>query len=1123
MGQPLTLQKIALLLSCLWLSALAVNGQNPASTSLNPTLSTVLPPSPNVSALGKFGSIPVGQSTGIPQVGVPIYQYANKNSGLSLNVALSYHAGGVRVDEVASNVGLGWALSAGGAVSRVLRGLPDEWSVGFWHSPYFTATDGNDQAKDRPFLRATNGLVDLEADIFSYTFNGRSGKFTYGRNGQLLLLDDNKLRIENTVAAAPASAGGREFIASFTILDEQGTRYVFDATELTKPSTFPVSSYYSSWQLTSIQSATGRDQITFEYQGVSILPYTTSQSQTITGEIYPNSAAGNPSETSSTSSQTMTLDAKVLKKITLPNGVTVQFAYEATQRQDLPGDYLLHQITLRDAKDQLTRGFLLEQDYSLTQRATLLRVTPFSGLSAAVREPPYQFFYNAGLPARLSNRQDHWGYPIGYPLDVSDNRTLIPREIFGKNIGGRFELPGINRDTDPRTCMAGTLKRMQYPTGGYTDFDLEPNQAVDGWLSQNVPVLEPSSPTTRVENTYLSMYNNAPAYQDSYFTFNGTQTDYTEYTLSISPTSGPASTSSGVLRVEVFPTTGNTQEYVATLDFTYPFATASDGTRTFIIPSGAAPGAQYRMRFYYNAMGVQSLNTTQAQLRWTEDTHQPQVHTYSHVQPYVGGLRVKRILDYDGISADPVSVRQYTYEKEDGTSSGVLTSYPSYTHTVYYTSSLHFGTNNQDITRGYVPYDPLIYIRESSSAHDVVYTNGSPVTYSRVVETQLSATGPNGKTERLFSIASPRSRDNFPYVPQQSYDWEAGLLQQENTYDAKGTLLKKVQNTYAVKFLPDYNSAAEIQNYTSYTTAPVAFWRPEEYHGADEAMVVASFSPYWFLSNNYLPRGGRSDLTSSVTTTYDPAGLTAQREAVGYDYDPVYYYLKRKRYTDSQQRPITEEYAYAADKVGAGITSPYSAMVSRNILNPVLETSRTVNGTQLQATSTNYQAGLATNSDAILPGTVQSQFRTQAPETRLRYERYDDVGNPLSQGKEQDVRTCYVWGYNKQYPVAEIKNIDYATLEAVLGGAQAVADFGNIVYPEDNAVQSFLAVLRTDARLARAQVTTITYAPLTGPTSTTDPSGRRITYEYDGFGRLVRTRDEQGRILSQQQYHYAGQ
>jgi YD repeat-containing protein len=55
-----------------------------------------------------------------------------------------------------------------------------------------------------------------------------------------------------------------------------------------------------------------------------------------------------------------------------------------------------------------------------------------------------------------------------------------------------------------------------------------------------------------------------------------------------------------------------------------------------------------------------------------------------------------------------------------------------------------------------------------------------------------------------------------------------------------------------------------------------------------------------------------------------------------------------------------------------------------------------------------------------------------------------------------------------------------------------------------------------------AQLTSYTYDPLAGPTSQTGPDGRTVFYEYDGLGRLVRTRDEQGRILSQQQYHYAG-
>lgn len=56
---------------------------------------------------------------------------------------------------------------------------------------------------------------------------------------------------------------------------------------------------------------------------------------------------------------------------------------------------------------------------------------------------------------------------------------------------------------------------------------------------------------------------------------------------------------------------------------------------------------------------------------------------------------------------------------------------------------------------------------------------------------------------------------------------------------------------------------------------------------------------------------------------------------------------------------------------------------------------------------------------------------------------------------------------------------------------------------------------------AQAQMTSYTHAPLVGITSQTDPSGRTTTYEYDGLGRLLRTRDEQGRVLSQERYQYA--
>lgn len=58
---------------------------------------------------------------------------------------------------------------------------------------------------------------------------------------------------------------------------------------------------------------------------------------------------------------------------------------------------------------------------------------------------------------------------------------------------------------------------------------------------------------------------------------------------------------------------------------------------------------------------------------------------------------------------------------------------------------------------------------------------------------------------------------------------------------------------------------------------------------------------------------------------------------------------------------------------------------------------------------------------------------------------------------------------------------------------------------------------------ADAQMTTYTYNPLVGMTSSTDSNGRVTRYEYDGIGRLQAVKDEEGNVLKAYEYHYQGQ
>src|SRR5688572_19994363 len=83
----------------------------------------IVPPSPEAAAFTKYGDVPVSFYTGVPQIEVPIYTITEGD--IEVPITLSYHASGIRVDEEASWVGLGWTLNAGGVIARTVRGKDD--------------------------------------------------------------------------------------------------------------------------------------------------------------------------------------------------------------------------------------------------------------------------------------------------------------------------------------------------------------------------------------------------------------------------------------------------------------------------------------------------------------------------------------------------------------------------------------------------------------------------------------------------------------------------------------------------------------------------------------------------------------------------------------------------------------------------------------------------------------------------------------------------------------------------------------------------------------------------------------------------------------------------------------
>ncbi|MCM1912943.1 hypothetical protein NCZ36_24085, partial [Bacteroides ovatus] len=81
------------------------------------------PQSPNAASLGQYGACPVGHYTGVPKIDIPFYEI--DFDGMTIPIALSYHASGNKVRQESSSIGLGWVINAGGCITKEVRGQDD--------------------------------------------------------------------------------------------------------------------------------------------------------------------------------------------------------------------------------------------------------------------------------------------------------------------------------------------------------------------------------------------------------------------------------------------------------------------------------------------------------------------------------------------------------------------------------------------------------------------------------------------------------------------------------------------------------------------------------------------------------------------------------------------------------------------------------------------------------------------------------------------------------------------------------------------------------------------------------------------------------------------------------------
>ncbi len=231
-----------------------------------------------------------GSGSGQGQVGINVDHFTGKiqlniplgNAGdIFTDVSLSYSSGGFKPSTPSSVLGLGWNLNCGGAITRQVRGIPDEILkqtpndvdpdlpgvnsniyVNFDRianfnplQPYHRLDNGQawEPQEDRYLERMANGLYDTEVDIFSVNAPGINCSFYLKGSGgfappQLIKIGAFNLEIipdYETISFTPPGGGTTvpiiKKIKSFQVKALDGSKYFF-----TKP--FETSSKVKSYR-----------------------------------------------------------------------------------------------------------------------------------------------------------------------------------------------------------------------------------------------------------------------------------------------------------------------------------------------------------------------------------------------------------------------------------------------------------------------------------------------------------------------------------------------------------------------------------------------------------------------------------------------------------------------------------------------------------------------------------------------------------------------------------------------------------------------------------------------------------------------------------------------------------
>ncbi len=1013
-------------------------------------------PSPEAASLGQFINTPVSHYTGIPNISIPLLELKGKET--SLPISLKYHSNGHKVADRASFVGLGWALEAGGMISRVVRGLPDEHPLGL-HSnkaqEYFNTYSNllcNSDISRQYLDSIASGLIDIESDIFFFSLPSESGKFTFKRSS--FTNESSPFGIGNNPVLIPIKAtdisysiesnpilGNPLAAINWIVKTSDGTTYEFkhfdgDISQTSNrcDNSFSSVNEYSvqnAWHLSKIISPNNYDVIEFEYTPESVnyhQPKSYTEIRRSSGLILSSCEAE------------ISLNQLRLSSIRTSWGDEVKFIAE-TDRLDFPGAKALDRIeyyyqgNLREAFDLTSTYFeaTLDEDSKYSYNNYKLKLESIQQVSpSGMRLPPYQFFYAPGsFPSISSFAYDHWGYYNGL------NEGPLPAAVLDNTY-----YDGASREPSLIHTKSGVLTKIAYPTGGTTTFDYELHdyfeannvQGVDEsrfvrtWVPQKVAVHDGIAPFTDTKTFTVNpidgqnKINVRILHENPCFNIDGEclnmQNMGIEYEYFIRRTDGSPlgfSWSGPLSVVQVEP-----GEYQILVRMRNTAASGEDGIPDFT-------GMTHSLSFQYEQFLQQGGSGSSSSL----------------INLKAGGLRIKSITAAPELGRGRPITKYYSYKKQgsnDG--SGRLAAVPKYMYQVEENSTCD--------EKGPGVFETVTY-RSSASSIPLNFIQGSTVGYNLVTEYsseeafnvktgtnlidggEINANAWGGKTEHYYIDEPSYSNEEYPFVSSFFDQYKNGMLNEiiEYKWDKSNGWIKthRTVNQYS------FEGEIKLENYS---VAKASSSSCENCDGVT------------YKSNIYRDKTARIQLkrTDDIAYSYEGGStfsnsLTKQYTYNDYNDAPstirvngvVKDYIEHRRYAYENSGEAHIDYLYT--------TGQKDFIIERkvNVMDNGVDLMEQDKAISSSISVRNHSTGRKYHYDAVADNNNYTSYSTNAGSLVLDNNMYenssiewDSSGNIKKVSSIGEREQAYIYSYNQNKRIAEAtatspQNIAFASFE----------------------------------------------------------------------------------------------